>query len=425
MDEFLRHYEVCRPALERFVRFRIANAHDAEDILQDVLTSALLSWPTLRDTANFRAWLIGIARHKCADFLRRRYARPETPVETLPETACAPRHTSGTPSAVEEALARLSGEEQHLLHMCYWQSLPQEAIAKALSIPLGTVKSRLFAARAHFRAAYPQHHPMKGASDMKKMPLLLPEYTILRRDDPPFSVKWEEIMGWFIVPKLGEKLTWAMYDQPDRIRTEVDEMTVLGKAQVHGIKGVEIRALASNPMDCNALDNGDAERTFVAQLTDTHCRLLAETHVEGGVKRIYTFLDGDEFLNNWGFGEDNCGNETNLYAKGEILREGDVITSGDKKYLLDVVGRYDVTIGAKTWDTICVMVLECYVEGMATEQYIDRNGRTVLWRRFNVDDWHIPEGGRSWSRQLPESQRITINGRTFVHWYDCITSYIL
>ena len=33
--------------------------------------------------------------------------------------------------------------------------------------------------------------------------------------------------------------------------------------------------------------------------------------------------------------------------------------------------------------------------------------------------------GRPWSELLPGNERITINGATFVHWYDCITDHIL
>ena len=90
-----------------------------------------------------------------------------------------------------------------------------------------------------------------------------------------------------------------------------------------------------------------------------------------------------------------------------------------------MVGRYTVVIGGKSYDTICVMDVETYDDN-ASEQYIDCHGRTILWRRFNPDDWHMAHyGGRCWSEMLPDSERITINGRTFVHWYDCITSYIL
>ena len=165
---------------------------------------------------------------------------------------------------------------------------------------------------------------------------------------------------------------------------------------------------------------------FVAQLTETHCRILSETHCKGGVKQMYTFLDGEEFLNNWGFGEDNCGNETTLSPKGLITREGNMIYTRDGvKELMDVVGRYTVTINGKNYDTICVIMHEAYMGGMVSEQFIDKNGRTMLWRRFNADDWKRAHYGKTWSEMLPDAEELVINGKKYIHWYDCITSYIL
>ena len=179
-------------------------------------------------------------------------------------------------------------------------------------------------------------------------------------------------------------------------------------------------------MECNRIDGADqAQRRFVAQLTETHCRILAESHVEGGVRKLYTFLDGGDFLDSWGFGEDNCGNEVSISPKGDIRREGSCVTAADKPFLLDVVGRYTVEIGGKRYDTVCVMDIETYNGGVASEQYLDREGRTVLWRRFNRDDWAIERYGRPWHELLPENERLTINGETYVHWYDCITDHIL
>lgn len=234
------------------------------------------------------------------------------------------------------------------------------------------------------------------------------------------------MMGWFIVPRLGEKLGWAMYDFPSKKRGEYVEMEVVGRAQVHGIEGVEIEAREYDPMECNRIDNDkSARRSFVAQLTDTHCRILAESHVEDGVKKFFTFLDGEDFLPNWGFGRDNCGNAVNVAPHGDVVREGDTVTAAFQPYLLDVVGRYQVTIGGKTYDTICVMDIENYSDGVASEQYLDRNGRTVLWRRFNRNNWAYGRYGKLWSEALPDNERITVNGETYVHWYDCITDYIL
>lgn len=233
-------------------------------------------------------------------------------------------------------------------------------------------------------------------------------------------------MGWFIIPRPGEKLSWAMYDLPERKRTEYVELQVVGRAEVHGIRGVEITAKEYNPMEAN--QSGDAkivERSFIAQLTDTHCRILAESHMCCGVKKCYTFLDGEAFLPNWGFGENNCGNEVNLSPKGDIVRKKQMLSTVDKPFLLDVVGRYEVKIGDKTYDTICVVDVETYNNGTLSEQYLDKKGRTILWRRFNRDDWAVDRYKKRWTELLPDNEQIIVNGETYVHWYDCITDYIL
>jgi hypothetical protein len=270
------------------------------------------------------------------------------------------------------------------------------------------------------------YYAPKGETNMKKMPATLPAYKIERSELAPFAVRWEEIMGWFLVPKLGEKLSWAMYDFPEKKRTELCEMEVVGKAEVHGIEGVEIVAVETDPMGCNSAGGQKkVERRFVAQLTDSHCRLLAESHEENGVKRYYTFLDGENFLANWGFGEDNCGNEIHISPKGDITREGNAIAAKEKEFLLDVVGRYNVTIGGKTYDTVCIVDCYTYIDGAMSEQYVDQNGRTILWRRFNRNDWAYSRYGKLWTEMLPENETLTVNGETYVHWYDCITDYIL
>ena len=87
---------------------------------------------------------------------------------------------------------------------------------------------------------------------------------------------------------------------------------------------------------------------------------------------------------------------------------------------MDIVGRCDVKLGGETYDTVCLMDLGMYEEGMVSEQYLDRSGRTVLWRRFNQDDWAVDRYGKKWSELLPENEQLTINGQRYVHWYDCI-----
>ena len=429
MDEFEKLLAEVSSGMERFVRYRLPSQTDADDVLQEVYLSAYRKFPQLKNKDAFKTWIISIARNKCNDYFRAKAAQMEISIEELSQQELsAGRLGISVVHTVRETLDRLGDKDKQILYLYFWKELPQTEIAKILDIPVGKVKSRLFTAKQHFKNKYPyQTQKLKGDTIMQKLPEYIPEYTIERLDAEPFSVRWEELQGWLIVPRVGQKLTWGMYDFPERKRTEYTEMEVIGKAEVHGIEGVEVVAMQFDPADyyrTGALDR--VERRFVAQLTDTHSRYLAETHMEDGVRKCYTFLDGEAFLNNWGFGEDNCGNEVNLRPKGLLHREENCVTGTIPREVVDVVGRYRVTIGGKSYDTVCVMDIECYNDAVASEQYVDQNGRTVLWRRFNRDDWAIDRfGGKPWSEKLPDNERLTINGETYVHWYDCISDYIL
>ena len=425
MESFDTKLEQVRPALERYVKFRV-DSPDAEDLIQEICLTAYLKYGQLRNQEHFKGWILRIAQNLCTDYFRKCKRSPEVPGEEgMADRLVFGRMGWMLSNPVEDTLEKLTQKEKEILHMCYWQELSMSEIGKKMQIPVGTVKSRLHTAREHFRQQYP--YPPKGDQNMTKLPKRMPEYTIEPMEEEPFCCKWEETQGWLIIPRLGQKLAWGMYDFPERTRTSWCKIEVVGKAEVHGIEGVEVSAVQYGDGDDRDPGFEDSmERRFVAQLTDTHCRFLAESHLENGVRKCYTFLDGDAFLNNWGFGEDNCGNEVNLRSKGLLKRKGRVIESPREREVLDVVGCYSVTINGKRYDTVCVMDIELYNEAVVSEQYIDRNGRTVLWRRFNRDDWAIDRfGGKLWSEKLPLNERITINGETYVHWYDCISDYIL
>ncbi len=427
MDDFTVLLEEYRNSVERFVKFRIPSQTDAEDVLQEAYLTAYQKFDQLRERTSFKSWILSIARNKCNDYFRLKAKRMEILLDDLRESVLYyGRQGYTVHSTVEDTLEKLGDRERQILYLYFWKDLPQADIAKLLGIPLGTVKSRLHTAKNHFKENYP-YKCGEGEQIMTKLPEYMPEYTIKKLEKEPFSVRWEEMQGWQIIPRVGEKLSWGLYDFPTRKRTEYAELEVIGKAEVHGIEGVEIVAIQHDTEDyyrTGAIEN--TERRFIAQLTDTHCRVLAESHMENGVRRCFTFLDGEEFGDNWGFGEDNCGNEVNLSRKGLLTRKGNTVTGSVPREVLDVVGRYQVTIGGKEYDTVCVMDVQCFNDAVVSEQYIDQNGRTVLWRRFNRDDWAIDHfGGRPWSEKLPENERLTVNGDLYVHWYDCLSDYIL
>lgn len=418
--DFERLLAEHRAAAERYVRFRLSSRSDADDVLQEVYLTAYRRFDQLKTKEAFKAWLISIARNKCTDYFRKKAAQLEIPLEDMMAQQIAMGRCGLTvQAAVRETLDLLGDKDKQILYLFFWKNLPQAEIAKRLSIPVGTVKSRLYTAKQNFKSKYPLQP--KGANPMKKLPEFLPEYKIEESPLPPFSVKWEELMGWFLVPKLGEKLSWGMYDLPSRKCDRIYEMQATSKAIVHGIEGVEITV---HEKPCSAKEKNSVQ-TFVAQLTDTHCRYLASAYTDGDVHNYITFLDADAFLPNWGIGEDNCGNEINLSVKGDIMRSSNAITTADKPFMLDIVGRYAVTIQEKSYDTVCLMYMETGNPETITEQFLDQNGRTILWRRFNRNDWAIDRYKQPWTELLPDNDRLIVNGTTYVHWYDCITDYIL
>ncbi len=429
MNTFDNLLEQHRVAIERLVRYKINVREDAEDVLQDVYITAFRKFAQLKSIDSFKSWLISIARNKCNDYFRAKARRLEIPIDELSESVLAyGRCGISESNIVRDTLDALGDKDAQILYLYYWKNMPQTEIAEKLSLPLGTVKSRMHAAKQNFKKAFPRcRNLVNGGNPMTKLPEYMPEYSIKRIDMPPFETVWEELMGWMLVPKLGEKLSWGLYDFTSRRRTEYAEMEVVGKAEIHGIEGVEFVAVqydAENYYRTGSVDR--MERRFVAQLTDTHCRYLAESHVEDGVRKVYTFLDGESFAQNWGYGEDNCGSETHIAAKGILKRDGNQVTGGKTHgATLDVVGRYEVSINGKTYDTICVMDVETFDDAIVSEQYLDKNGRTILWRRFNRDDWAFHRYQKKWTEMLPDNERLTVNGETFVHWYDCLSDYIL
>lgn len=427
MDDFEMLFCECRSVVERFVRFKLPSVFDAEDVLQEVYIAANIQFKFLKDKTAFKAWILGIARHKCADYYRKRAKSLEIPLEEISETKFSYGRLGITETEiVRETLSQLADTDKQLLYLYYFREWPQAKIASEFKIPLGTVKSRLHKAKLNFKNHYPYPPKIKGENTMKKLPKIMPAYTIEKTSTPVFRVKWEELIGWCIVPKLGEKLSWGLYDSASGKQTEYTTMEVTGKAEIHGLEGVEIIAVQHNAEDYYRTGSIDRmERKFVAQLTDTHCRYLAESHMENGIRKCYTFLDGDSFLNNWGFGDENCGTETTILPKGLLTKEGsNIIGPVTQEELMDVVGSYKVTINGRAFDTLCVFDLGTFNDAVASETYLDKNGRTILWRRFNRDDWALDKFKKRWSEQLPENEKLIVNGEIYVHWYDCITDYI-
>ena len=408
----------ARPSVERYIRIKLGNAVDAEDVIQETMLAAM----TPRDFSQERltAWLLGVARHKCIDFYR---AKAKSPQSVAPEALPEPRISSrgrDVADAVHETLEQLSHPDRQILALYYLQNRPQSEISQMLGIPLGTVKSRLYGARGRFKEAwpYPPKGTTKGENTMEicRLPVRMPEYTIKRLQQHPFPVRWEELDGWFLIPRAGEKVTWGMYDMPERKLNDICRMEATCPAVIHGQEGVEFSV---RWFDGDGQPREEGSHRYWAQLTETEVRMLGELYEKRGAQNLFTFADGETFFTEWGLDfEESWGKPIDIAPRGKITRQGDTVTCSSLELCMDVVDRCRLTLDGKEYDTICIMLVQGDV---ATEQFLSQKGHTLLWRRFNRDDWALERYKMPWSQKLPDNERITINGELFVHWYDCIT----
>lgn len=146
------------------VAYRVlADRHAAEDIAQEVF---LKFWrrPSLFDSSRgrFATWLISVTRNRAIDEhrARRRLGRDEPGGATEADPPSAQAGDPGSLAvlarereAVREALSSLPPEQRLAIELAYFGGLTQSEVAERLSLPLGTVKTRIRLGMRKLRAA--------------------------------------------------------------------------------------------------------------------------------------------------------------------------------------------------------------------------------------------------------------------------------
>ena len=128
---------------------------EALDAVQDTLVIAWRELASLRDPAAFDAWLTRILVNRCRRGLRRvvRAAsardprRPGRRLRHEPSSLDDRLTGIGQRDALERAFDRLTVDERTILVLHHLDGRPLIEIAAVLKVPVGTAKSRLFAAR--------------------------------------------------------------------------------------------------------------------------------------------------------------------------------------------------------------------------------------------------------------------------------------
>ena len=150
--------------LVRFLGDRAA----AEDVFQESFLQVHQSAEQFDPQRRFRPWLFTIAANKARDLLRSNARRPTSPLQAnigrgdddsgefidlmqaTGELPSEPMEREELQQLVQRTVMAMPEHLREILLLSYFHQFPYKQIGEILDIPLGTVKSRLHAAVAHF-----------------------------------------------------------------------------------------------------------------------------------------------------------------------------------------------------------------------------------------------------------------------------------
>jgi len=143
-------------------RWLTRNDHDAEDLVQETYLKAFRSFASFQPGTNFRAWIFRILRNAFLSScpVRERQLMVEVELEeqvfpafascTTPESLLI--DSSGI-ATIQDAIQQLPTIYREVILLCDVEDAAYREIAEILSIPIGTVMSRLARARRMVRDA--------------------------------------------------------------------------------------------------------------------------------------------------------------------------------------------------------------------------------------------------------------------------------
>jgi RNA polymerase sigma-70 factor (ECF subfamily) len=145
-ERYARELKVVLAQAGGYARALLRDRDAAEDAVQQ---AALRGWERIAqydEARPFRGWWFAILRHCCIDMRRRAGASPTQRLGDLDPPAPTPDAAPDW-ERLDAAIALLSADHHEILRLRYYGDLSYAELAEALSIPKGTVMSRLHLAR--------------------------------------------------------------------------------------------------------------------------------------------------------------------------------------------------------------------------------------------------------------------------------------
>lgn len=144
----------CIPRLRRYARALLGERGNADDLVQDTLERGWRKLSSWRRGTDMRPWLFGIMHNLHVDQVRKPTVDTDVYDESTPDMPT--RATQSDRLEVRDldtALRLLPAEQREILLLVVLEEMTYDEVATTLSIPLGTVMSRLSRAREKLRAS--------------------------------------------------------------------------------------------------------------------------------------------------------------------------------------------------------------------------------------------------------------------------------
>lgn len=140
------------PRLRRYARALVGDRYAADDLVQDTLERAWNKFHLWRPGSDLRAWLFSIMHNVFVNQVRSKRNEIERTMEEMPVVAVRATQSDFLEIAdVDRALRTLPDEQREVLLLIAVEGMTYEEASGALSIPIGTVMSRLSRGRERMR----------------------------------------------------------------------------------------------------------------------------------------------------------------------------------------------------------------------------------------------------------------------------------
>ncbi len=123
---------------------RLGTPGEEEDLVQETYLRALRSLPSYRGDAPVISWLVSVARHVCADDVRRRQRRRRLRDRLASHTT---EGYTDPPEVFYDLVDQLDEDRRMAFVLTQYVGLSYDEAAEALGCPIGTIRSRVSRAR--------------------------------------------------------------------------------------------------------------------------------------------------------------------------------------------------------------------------------------------------------------------------------------